>query len=136
VAGSIVFSSSSVGSQIYRYTYAWTSDASGVVSGISHDLIHGGGIAATFSPGTGAAQPSNLYDVTLLCDQHGVDVLNEEGLDKSNTAGSHHAIYSYNAAKGIFFRQFIHGGGYSLSITGAGVSKSGTMEFYITHGAL
>lgn len=136
MAGSIAFSSSTVGSQVIRYTYVWTSDAAGVVSGISHELIHGAVVAATFSPGTGGVQPTNLYDVVLRCDQHSVDVLNEEGLDKSSTAGSHHGIYSYNAGKGIFFRQFVHGGGYTLGVTGAGAAKQGTMEIYVSHGVL
>jgi hypothetical protein len=77
-----------------------------------------------------------LYDLTAVCDIHGVDILNDEGLNLSGTVGSHHAVFSYNADKSAYFRQFLHEGSFSLGITNAGNAKSGSLDVYISHGVV
>ena len=132
VAGSVVLTTSTKGGLVAEYSLAWTSDAAGNVSGNSVDLRHGTVAAFTTLPGSGASAPTNLYDLKLLCDIHGVDILNDSGLNLSSTLGSHQAVFSYNADKSAYFRQFVHGGGYTLTITGAGATKSGIFDIYVS----
>lgn len=63
---------------------AWTSDASGNVSGTLTPVISGTLARVVFIPGSGGTQPSSLYDVTLL-DESGVDVLGGQGANLSNS---------------------------------------------------
>ena len=141
MAGALTFAKSDDGLStiedgVTRHAWAWTSDASGDVSGISVTITPGTIVAVTFLPGAGGSQPTNLYDVTLMCDEHGPDVLNDEGLNLSNTAGSHHAVFIYNSDKTAHFRQWMHGGGYTLNVANAGASKSGTMALFQYRGVL
>lgn len=136
MAGTLTVSPTRIGSTLYRYQYSWTSDASGNVSGTSADLTFGTIMAVTFNPGTGGSQPTNLYDVTLICDQHGTDLFNDEGLNLTNANGTHHSVFSYNGDRTAFFRQFCHGGGFTLTVANAGNAKSGTLSIYLSQGVV
>lgn len=73
-------------SQIY-YALAWTSDASGNVSGTTVPVGRGRVVQAKTIPGTGGVQPSNGYTVTLK-DNDGVDRLGGIGAGQSNASAA------------------------------------------------
>lgn len=67
------------------YTIAWTSNASGAVSGNSFPVLLGEIKQVKFVPASGGTQPTDLYDVTLV-DADGLDVLNGMGANLSNAS--------------------------------------------------
>lgn len=69
---------------INRIVLAWTSDASGNVSGTPSTVITGTILKVTFIPSESVAPTAN-YDVTLL-DDAGIDVLAGQGANLSATA--------------------------------------------------
>src|SRR3972149_4024740 len=94
MAGTVALTSSRVDASVYKYSLAWTSDAAGAVSGNSISLPAGTVVAVTFIPDTGGAQPTDLYDVTMTCDAHGPNVLDDGagtsiGANLSNTVSTH-----------------------------------------------
>lgn len=88
MAGSLTVTATDVAHDITKYSLAWTSDSSGDVSGTSATFKAGSVVAVTVSPGSGGSQPSNAYDVTMLCDIHGIDVLYGEGPTSQTLQGS------------------------------------------------
>jgi len=133
VAGSVDTHVTDIGRAMSRYRLVWTSDANGAVSGNSLTISHGTIIACGFSPGSGGAQPTALYDVQIVCATHNADLLNEAGANLSNTSGEHRAVFMLNADKSAFARQWCHGGQYQLVVSGAGSTKSGTVDLYVSY---
>lgn len=91
-AGSIVESDQLIYDQVRRpvrtYSLAWTSDASGNVSGISMANVVSGYLEKVqFVPGVGGVQPSNLYGVKLN-DEQGIDQLSGQGASLSNVTAT------------------------------------------------
>ena len=71
-----------------RVTLDWTSDASsGDVSGVTTQELSGIIERVTFIPDAGGTQPSDLYNVTIE-DENGIDMLDGDGADLSNSAAS------------------------------------------------
>src|SRR5688500_7469186 len=64
---------------IAAHVFSWTSDASGNVNGTTFNLA-GELLRVAFVPGSGGAQPTAAFDVTLI-DEWGFDVLNAYGAD-------------------------------------------------------
>lgn len=75
------------GARHLAYTVAWTSDASGDVSGHAFTVQPGKLVSVRMTPGGGAAQPTDLYDVTLS-DGDVADILAGAAVDRSNSASS------------------------------------------------
>jgi hypothetical protein len=133
MAGSVTATQGSTSQQVKRYSLAWTSDASGVVSGTSAPIGQGTIVAVTFSPGSGGTQPTDAYDLTLLCDTHGNDVMGGEGANLSNATSAHTVPFISNTSGVSFVRQWLHGGGYTLTIANAGNAKTGTVDIYVSN---
>ncbi len=123
--GTVVLTSASVGAGLVKYTIAWTSDAVGNVSSNANELRHiqrGYLRQVKIVPGSGATQPTSLYDVTLL-DSNGIDWLTTAGADQSNTVGEiiplNPALY-HDALTPL-----------DLVIANAGINKTGTVSIWI-----
>src|ERR1043166_2750354 len=89
-AGSVTLRSRTTDTEagVKPYVYTWTSDASGAVSGDTTTMTSPGGrlVQIALTP-SGSAQPSDLYDVTLL-NERGVDVLGGLGANLSHSAAT------------------------------------------------
>jgi hypothetical protein len=71
---------------VKKLKIAWTSDASGVVSGTASTYRYDGELVYYAAvPGTGDDQPTDNYDVTLL-DDSSLDVLNGLGTNMNQAA--------------------------------------------------
>lgn len=72
------------------FKLAWTSDATGAVSGQDKLALPPGAklVQAKFVPGTGGDQPTNLYDITVK-DADGADVLADAGANLSNATAKY-----------------------------------------------
>jgi hypothetical protein len=136
MAGTVTVTTDRLKGGVVRYSLDWTSDGAGAVSGTSVDLVTGGLVAVTVTPGTGGVAPTNNYDVTLLCDVHGIDVLSGEGANLSGTVGAHLGIFMSNTPATAFARQWLHGGGYTLTVAAAGAAKQGRVSAYVAAGVV
>lgn len=130
--GSVTTQVSEIGRAVARYVINWTSDASGAVSQ-PVTLTFGTFLGMAAMPGTGGSQPTNLYDVTLTCTAHDSDLLEDEGLNLSNSVKKHGGLFTSNSAKTAFHRQLCHGGDFTFAVANAGDTKSGTFELYIAY---
>lgn len=126
---------------ISGFELLWTSNASGDVSGNSVNLPAGTIVGVAFTPGTSGVQPSDQYDVTMTCDSHpAVNVLDDGsgtsvGANLSN-ANTSHKVPMQGGGAVTYFRQWLHGGGYTLVVANAGASKQGTVTLYMSSGPL
>ena len=107
------------------YTIAWTSSAGGVVSANSFSIRRGTITQVKFVPGSGGAQPSDLYDVTLV-DADGLDLLGGLGANLSNAApvgvtDLHISVVSPTATNLTL----------DLQVANAGSTKSGTVYLWV-----
>lgn len=139
MAGSIVVTSSEVTNNILKYSVAWTSDASGNVSGIEFDMIVGTIISVEFVPGTGGNVPSSLYDVDLL-DHENVSMFDDGsstsiGSNLSATDASH-KVPLVGLVGVTIYRRWHHGGPVQLLVANAGNAKKGTVNIFISAGVL
>lgn len=121
MAGSIVDTSSAIGAGYDKHSIAWTSDASGNVSGNAATVKRGMLRQVKFIPGSGGAQPTDLYDVTLL-DADGADLLVGNGANKSNAS----AIW-YLPTNPIM----VEAGDVTPTVANAGNAKTGTIILII-----
>jgi hypothetical protein len=135
-AGSIVETAQLLFDQVRRpvrwYSLAWTSDASGNVSGIpTVNVISGSIERVVFVPGTGGVEPTDLYDVTLL-DSHGIDVLAGQGANLSQSSASHikpgvpMKDGTTTSTAPIAVDEVL-----TLAVSAAGNAKSGTVILYV-----
>lgn len=142
MAGSVTLTSSKVAGAagVCKYSLAWVSDASGNVSGNSTTLPVGTIVGVGFAPDAGGTQPTDLYDVTMTCDTHGSNILDDGGgtsvgANLSNAAGAHKVPF-IGGGSVTYVRQWLHGGGYTLVVANAGNAKGGTVDLYIAPGVL
>ena len=138
MAGSITATASRVvgGAGVKKYSVAWTSDASGDVSGSTFTMSPGTIIAVTTTPGSGGTQPTDAYDLTVLCSTHGTDVLNGEGANLSNATSAHKVPFIGSAGGTSYVRQWLHGGTYQPVVAAAGNAKTGSFDIYVAPGVL
>ena len=136
MAGTVTATSTRLAGGVRRTTLAWTSDASGAVSGTSTSLAAGTVVGVAFTPGSGGTQPTDLYDVTLLCADHSVDALGGEGANLSNAAATHKQPMVSNAGTSGFARPWLHPGNYQLVVANAGNAKTGTVEVFQVPGVV
>lgn len=105
-----------------RYAIAWTSSGAGAVSANAFSTVRGKLLSVKFVPNTGATQPDNLYDATLV-DADGIDLLNGAGANLSNALGSY-----------VVFNPPIYLDGTStldLVIANAGAAKTGIVYVWV-----
>lgn len=139
MAGSITVTTSvlSRSGGVTKYSVAWTSDAAGAVSGTTFAMNPGTIILVDFVPGSGAAQPTDLYDVTML-DEHSVNVFDDGagtsvGANLSNV-NSTHKIPFVGGGSVTYVRHWLHGGDYQPVVAAAGNAKQGTIDIYVLPG--
>lgn len=139
MAGSIAVSTFDLGSKITRYSIAWTSDASGSVSGNTFNLKMGTLLTVEFTPGAGGVQPDALYDVDLL-DAEGTTLFddgagNSIGNNLSNVVSTNHV--PLQGLTGVtLYRRWHHGGTVQPTVAAAGNAKQGTIDVYVMEGVL
>jgi hypothetical protein len=118
--GSITFTEQSF-SSVRRITFAWTSDASGAVSGIpTVGAFDGAIIACVTVPSGGGTAPSASYTLQIL-DSAGVDVLAQAGTARSATAQE-----TLKSPLGAVAASTL-----SLVIAAAGNAKQGTVHLFL-----
>lgn len=140
MAGSVTTTATRVSPAVVKYSMAWVSDASGDVSGNSVTLPAGTVVSVNFAPNSGATQPTDLYDVTMTCDTHGPNILDDGagasiGANLSNATATHKVPF-VGGGSVTYVRQWLHGGGYTLVVAAAGNAKGGTVDLYIHEGVL
>ena len=122
-AGSVVVTRTTLSPRLELLKLAWTSDASGNVSGNPFAVGSGALQQIKFVPGSGGTQPTNLYDVTCV-DTDSCDVLAGQGANLSNAAASikvQNAPWAWLAA-----------GNLDLVVANAGNAKTGIVYLYLT----
>lgn len=141
MAGSITVTSSGVtgGAGVRKYSVAWTSDASGAVSGNTVAISAGTIVAVEFVPGAGGVQPTDLYDVTFT-DADGINVFDDGagasvGANLSNATASHKVPF-VGGGTVTYVRRWLHGGNYTPVVAAAGNAKQGTINVYVAPGVL
>lgn len=113
---------------IGQVSWAWTSDASGNVSGVDTESITGEILRVVTNPG--ATAPTDNYDV-VVNDADGVDVLAGTGANR-DTATSEQAIPIIETTVGAntYGYRVVVDGPLTLGITNAGATKQGTVTLY------
>lgn len=141
MAGSITVTTSEVagGAGVRKYSVAWTSDASGDVSGNTVEIGSGTIIAVEFVPGAGGVQPTDLYDVTFT-DAAGINVFDDGagasvGANLSNATASHKVPF-VGGGSVTYVRRWLHGGDYTPVVAAAGNAKQGRIDLYVAPGVL
>lgn len=119
MAGSITATPTDIGGGYVKYSVAWTSDASGNVSANGFSVRRGRLANVKYIPGASSAQPSDLYDLTLL-DADGADVVGGGGANLSN------ATAAFGAPATV-----LEAGTLTPTIANAGNAKGGTLVLYV-----
>lgn len=89
VGTTVTANKTSTGRSVKMVTFAWTSDASGDVSGGAvSNVVDAEVIAHVSSPNLAGTQPTNLYDVTIL-DDNSLDILGAQGANMVNTGDNY-----------------------------------------------
>lgn len=124
MAGSIIFTRQETTPRVLRL--AWTSDAAGAVSGT---LVYVEGVIerVVFVPGTGGAQPTDLYDV-VLNDVDGLDVLAAKGANLSNVNKTQ--VCPFIGDGTTTDKPVAVAGALELVVAAAGNTKSGQVVLY------
>lgn len=117
---------------VRKITMAWTSDVSGNVSGnLSPQAVSGEILRVVTVPNGGGTVPTANYDVTLL-DEHGLDVLNGRGANRSDTnpeqfmPGVTVSDGTNNGAAPVAVSGILE-----LRVANAGAAKGGTVVLYV-----
>jgi hypothetical protein len=140
VAGTVTLTVTNVGGSTgaLKCSLAWTSDASGNVTGDALNLPAGSILTVEFIPGAGGVQPTDLYDVDLL-DANATSCFDDGagasiGANLSNALSTHKAPF-INGAATTFVREWLQGaaGGnpYQLTVANAGNAKAGTVNIFV-----
>ncbi len=109
---------------IKRITFTWTSETDGTGATTTLNSYAGTVTAAMFTPGSGADQPTDLYDVTLKTAGN-VDVLNGNGANLSNAADVN-LTAAQIAALSSFTSSLL-----TLAISNSGSANTGVITVYI-----
>ena len=116
---------------IQKYSYAWTSDASGNVERYTTSAINGALVNVEIVPDSGGSAPTANYDL-VINDASGVDVLAGGGGNLSATVPSRlrpHFSQTISAVSYPFevcvYEQL------QIVISNAGNAKSGTIIIYV-----
>jgi len=110
---------------IERIDLAWTSSAGGAVSGNTLTL-NGRVLQVKFVPGSGASQPDDLYDVTLV-DAAGVDLLTVDGVSYgANLSNAAASVLSFDAPVAVDGASVV-----DLQVANAGAANGGTVSLWV-----
>lgn len=119
--GTVTITEETFGS-VKKITFAWTSDASGNVSGTLTTKSYNGALERLVTvPAGGGSAPTNLYDITML-DQDSTDVLMAAGADRSSA----NTEQVQRTSLGVVANDKLE-----LRIANAGNAKSGTVYLYL-----
>lgn len=135
MAGTLTMTRSSVSALVTKYAFAWTSDASGDVSGTPFNIGPGTILAVDFIPSGGGTAPTAAYDVTFL-DSHSINLFDDGagasvGADLSATVSTRRCPLMGTAAVG-FFRAWLPGDACSLVVANGGNAKQGAVHVYVS----
>ncbi len=135
MAGTLTMTQSPVSALVTKYAFAWTSDASGVVSGTSFNIGPGTILAVDFIPSGGGTAPTAAYDVTFV-DSHSINLFDDGagasvGADLSATVSTRRCPLMGTAAVG-FFRAWLPGDACSLVVANGGNAKQGAVNVYVS----
>jgi len=120
MAGSVTITYSS--HETIRYVqWAWTSDASGDVSGT--DTVVVSGVALRYATNPGSTAPTDNYDI-VINDEDGIDIA-AGGLVNRDTSNSEQVLTGGDAKDGAAFI-----GKLSLVVSNAGNAKEGVLRMY------
>ncbi len=108
-------------SSVQKIKFAWVSSAGGAADGTTTNYLTGQIVGAVFVPGSGADQPTDQYDVTIV-DSDGNDVLAGQGANLSNAA----PVYKLAANMTACVESKL-----TLGVTNAGNAKSGTIYLFV-----
>jgi hypothetical protein len=122
--GSAVVTVTPMNAGVTKYSVAWTSDASGDVSGNAFGVSQGYIISLKFIPGTGSTVPTAAYDVTLL-DRNSANLIGTSGANLSETAST---VVTVNPAAFQDGTQPL-----DLVVANAGNAKTGTVVIWIAN---
>lgn len=120
---------------VYKIRFDWTSDGDGNAEIETEFEVPGHLERVVTLPGTGDAQPDS-YGITLK-DEHGLDLLDEQGAGRSQTLteqifprfGTEDLVGSNTY--GQLFQPLVCGK-LTLAVSGAGASNQGTVYVYIS----
>lgn len=112
-----------------KFTFTWTCDASGVVSGTLSERISGTIVQVITNPG--ATAPTDNYDVTCLDDQ-GRDVFSGQGANR-DTANTEHFCPGVPFADGTTtsLAPVVVDSTLELQIANAGNAKQGVLVLLV-----
>jgi hypothetical protein len=110
---------------IRTITLDWLSSSGGAVNGNLTEVITGELLRVIFLPNTGATQPTDQYDMTIL-DSFGLDILAGQGANLSNANKSHvcPGVPMKDGTTTATLPVALHGT-LDLNITNAGNAKTG-----------
>lgn len=120
---------------VNKYSFDWTSDAAGAVSGNAQALPAGTIAAVEFIPDGGGTQPTDLYDVTFT-DARGVNMFDDGtgsasiGANLSNVNATYKVPFVGGGAV-TYVRRWLTGGNYDLVVANAGNAKGGIVNVYL-----
>lgn len=125
MAGSVTFTYDQDPDRIKSMVMAWTSDASGNVSGIASRHVTGKVVQVVTDPG--AAAPTDNYDITLL-DSRGFDVLAGTGANRDTiTTEGAVPVQETTVGANLYGNPVYVDGPLTLTIANAGSAKQGTV---------
>ena len=126
MAGSNTVTVSDKGGNVTEYSMAWTSDASGDVSGNAFGIKRGLLLGVEYNPDDTAA-PSANYDVTLnVGSSAGADLLTNTGANLSATATTRSKPL-VNTSGEVWYE----GGNVDLIVANAGNAKQGVVKLWV-----
>jgi hypothetical protein len=108
-------------SAVKKIKWSWTSDAAGAADQATSYAYTGALLRLVTEPGSGADQPTDLYDVTVT-DEDGYDVLAGAGANRSNA--STEQVLATNLGAVANDKLTMH-------VTNAGDTKKGTVVVYL-----
>lgn len=131
MAGSVTITYSQTRPGMKSVTWAWTSDASGDVSGTNTVYLSGQAIRFVTDPG--ATAPTDNYDI-VVNDQHGLDIAAGR-LANRDTANTEEAFPIQEVTIGAntyVVSGATFDGPLSLVVSNAGNAKQGTLVMFYT----
>lgn len=122
-AGTVTVTARSTSPSVIKYTIAWTSTSGGAVSGNTLGISAGEVFQVLAVPGSGATQPTDLYDLQLNTPTGTVNILGTAGDNLSQTTSKVVQLVPpyYHDATGEL----------DLVIANAGNAKTGTVIVWV-----
>ena len=119
MAGTATYTERAFGS-VKLIKCAWTSDASGVVSGTASSKVYDGQVLELVTVPSATAAPTDLYDLTVL-DDNSLDALAGTGANRSAT-NTEYVVASLGTVASSKL---------TITIAAAGAAKQGTVYIWV-----